>query len=148
MASKKVGHLGSEITLLQCGFAKESVAGVNSFASRRLRSNISAKISDLAATLFSKSLSDARREMGGGTVSLAIFFTKRSGPKNGAPSPGCPLLPVIHFPSIPDKRFLTSNRSQFSHHWSGVDQSALSFPEVVCNVTAGYLSGKLNVQTS
>jgi len=34
-------------------------------------------------------LATSAGEMGGGMVSLAIFFAKRSGPKNGAPSPGC-----------------------------------------------------------
>jgi hypothetical protein len=60
MAIKKMGHLGSEIALFQHGFANESVA-------------------DLYNVCRPASFSDARREIGNWTVSLAIFFTKRSG---------------------------------------------------------------------
>src|SRR5687768_17188800 len=88
MVIEKRCNLRGEIALLQYCFPNESIAGVyHNSSNRPLRSNVSAESPDFAATLFSKSLNVARRELEGGTGSLAIFFTKRSGPRNGAPSP-------------------------------------------------------------
>jgi hypothetical protein len=72
MALEKRGDLRSETTLLQYG-----VAAFTMRPTRPFRSNISAETSDLAATLLSKSFNGVRREVGGGTDCLAIFFTKR-----------------------------------------------------------------------
>src|SRR4029077_12917078 len=55
-----------------------------------------------------------------------------------------PLRPVLHFRSIPDKRFITSSRLQLSHHWSRVDQSALFFSQVFLVTAPPPLAGPLD----
>ncbi len=131
MASKKIGHLGSEIALIQQGFANESVAGLYDVCqSRPLRSDVSAGSPALAATLLSKSFSDERPGDGWRDRFLGDLFTNRSGPEKRRSVSRMPFCPVIYLRSFPDERFVTSGRPQLSQDGPGVDQSALFFSQV------------------
>ena len=107
MAIQKRSDLRSEVASCNTASRMNQSRAFTTLSNRPLRSNISAESPDFAATLFSKSLNVARRELNGVTGSFAIFFTKGSDPRNGRSVSRTPLRPIIHFGSVADNRFIT-----------------------------------------